>query len=86
MIPDRIRPEIDHVCSGVLVSLRDVLTVDHCQNYFQNHVPEVIVGNNNIRLGSRYYVSWWLSYNQWNEMKGTVPEFQSNDIAMLRVR
>jgi hypothetical protein len=26
MIPDRIRPEIDHVCSGVLVSLRDVLT------------------------------------------------------------
>jgi hypothetical protein len=85
MIPNRHRPENDHVCSGVLVSMRDVLTVEHCHNYFQNHVPEVIVGSNNIRRGSRYYVSWWLSYNQWTEIRQTTRQFPSNDITILRV-
>jgi V8-like Glu-specific endopeptidase len=85
MIPHSNNPENNHICTGTLVSIRDVVTAGHCNEFFQNHVPEVIVGTNNIRRGSRYYVSWWLSYNQWTEIRQTIRQFPLNDITMLRV-
>jgi hypothetical protein len=77
--------EIEHICTGVLVSNRDVLSVDHCNKYFRNIVAEVIVGSNDICLGRKYYVSWWLSFNQWSEIRNLELRYSKNDITMLRV-
>ncbi|XP_011495556.1 PREDICTED: uncharacterized protein LOC105360363 [Ceratosolen solmsi marchali] len=83
--PANPQPETDHVCTGVLISHKDVLTAESCLNSFLNQVPEVIVGSNNIREGSKHYVLWWLTYREWCRQRGRFHRFSINDVSILRL-
>jgi hypothetical protein len=85
MNPDNETPETDHVCTGVLVSNQDILTIHHCFQYLVDYVTEIVIGSHNIRHGKKYYVSWWIPYNEWAIMKNIQRKFFSNDITMIRV-
>jgi V8-like Glu-specific endopeptidase len=78
-------PENDHVCTGVLVSSKDVLTMEHCFKNLRIQNTEVIVGSNNIREGLRYYVSWWMSYYEWTLIHSRGNRYSDNEMSMLRV-
>ncbi|XP_011495224.1 PREDICTED: chymotrypsin-2-like [Ceratosolen solmsi marchali] len=79
------RPEANHVCTGTLVSKRDVVTTDHCVLGFLYHVIEIIVGSHDIRQGTRYFVLWWLSFNQFSTIQRSIPVYEHNDIMMIRL-
>ncbi|XP_011495553.1 PREDICTED: uncharacterized protein LOC105360361 [Ceratosolen solmsi marchali] len=82
---NNIHPETDHLCTGVLVSPRDVLTVDHCFYLASNQHVEIIIGRNNIRHGRIFHVSWWMSYNEWITVRHVTPQYINNDITMIRL-
>jgi secreted trypsin-like serine protease len=79
-------PENYHICTGTLVSNKDVLTAEHCSDNLLISDIEVIVGSNDIREGKQYNVSWWITYNTWISMKKKKSQYHNNDIMMLRVR
>ncbi|XP_011495555.1 PREDICTED: uncharacterized protein LOC105360362 [Ceratosolen solmsi marchali] len=83
--PTNPQPEKDHVCTGVLVSHRDVLTAERCADTFGNQRPEIVVGNNNIREGTKHYVHWWMAVRQWANVRNVALEFLQNSLLIYRV-
>jgi hypothetical protein len=84
--PSNEEPEKDHVCTGVLVSNQDIVTISHCFEHLRLYNTEVIIGSNNIRYGTTYYVSWWVSYFEWSLIENKPRRYPNNEITMLRVR
>jgi hypothetical protein len=80
-----ILQENNHACSGVLVSNKDIITVNHCFQNVRDYITEVIVGSNDLCLGTIHYVSQWLSFNQWSTIRNVETNYITNDIAMIRV-
>ncbi|XP_011495557.1 PREDICTED: chymotrypsin-2-like [Ceratosolen solmsi marchali] len=84
-IQNNQRPEANHVCTGTLVSKRDVVTADHCVSTFTDQTITIIAGSHDIRHGTRYGVLWWLSYNQFSTIQHSIPVYEHNDITMIRL-
>jgi hypothetical protein len=85
MNSDNDLSEDGHICTGVLVSNQNVLTIHHCFEYMQNYVTEILIGRSNLMKCHKYFVSWWLSYNDWASSRNIIPQFKTNDITMIRV-
>ncbi|XP_011495552.1 PREDICTED: chymotrypsin-2-like [Ceratosolen solmsi marchali] len=79
-------PETDHICTGVLVSHKHVLTIENCFDYLENYTTEVLIGRQNIRLCKKYYVAWWMSYTAWATLRNIKPEFLKNDITIIKLK
>jgi hypothetical protein len=76
----------DLICSGTLISYEDVLTSEHCFNVAETSVGFVIIlGSINLLQGIKYYISWWITYDQWAIETKTFIKYVENDIAILRV-
>ncbi|XP_011493866.1 PREDICTED: uncharacterized protein LOC105359086 [Ceratosolen solmsi marchali] len=70
---------------GTLVSYSDVLTSEHCLEGESLPHTAIIAGSIDFRLGIKYHFLWWITYASWcTEMKKQL-EFDSNDIAMIRL-
>jgi hypothetical protein len=52
--PNNRDTEKDHVCTGVLVSNKDVVTVEHCFRHLRISNTEIIAGTNDLREGNIY--------------------------------
>jgi hypothetical protein len=84
-VGDTILPDRDVICSGVLISKQDVLTAEHCIQGEEIHNILITAGSKNILLSSKFYPSWWISYDQWRrQINKRIPK-PWNDIAIIRV-
>ncbi|XP_011495558.1 PREDICTED: myeloblastin-like [Ceratosolen solmsi marchali] len=83
--PSNPLSEYDHLCTGVLISNRDVLTVEHCLQPLSAFYIEISVGSHNIREGIKYPIDWWMSYSTWTTFRHIAPRYNKNDISIIRV-
>ncbi|XP_011495592.1 PREDICTED: chymotrypsin-2-like [Ceratosolen solmsi marchali] len=78
-------PQRDHGCTGTLISVKDVLTAEHCIIRKAWNEIQIIIGSNDIWRGTKFFPSWWITYKRWITIKNIQQEFKSNDIAIIRL-
>ncbi|XP_011495560.1 PREDICTED: chymotrypsin-2-like [Ceratosolen solmsi marchali] len=79
------RPDKDHVCSGVLISNKDVLTIERCQECVTEGATEILYGSVNLKAGFKRYPLWWMTYVQWAHIKNKQLTYQQNQLAIIRL-
>ncbi|XP_011501557.1 PREDICTED: trypsin theta-like [Ceratosolen solmsi marchali] len=77
--------EVNHFCTGTLISNKVVITAEHCLLEKELTNVRVIVGSIDVRLGKRYRIFHWLSYNQWLKVLTSKDEFEKHDVAVLQL-
>jgi hypothetical protein len=78
-------PEKDHICTGTLITNRDIATAAHCMEHEIKILVKIVIGSNDIRIGQKYSVFWWISYEVWANRKGIPIESDCNDVMNIRV-
>jgi V8-like Glu-specific endopeptidase len=78
-------PQLNHICTGTLITRKDVVTSEHCIVGRQISNSKIMVGSVNLRITRRYYILWWISYKQWANGQNITIQFSINDIAVVRV-
>jgi hypothetical protein len=46
---------------------------------------QIVIGTINVEHGEVYYPFWWVTYNQWAQLKDIQFDNQVNDIAVIKV-
>jgi secreted trypsin-like serine protease len=77
--------EKDHLCSGVLISKKDVLTTAHIFDNLPTIGFNIIIDSNDLRNGKKYFPYWWLTFDRWSKLYEIPSETEMNDIAVIRV-
>jgi hypothetical protein len=80
-----VLPERDLICTGAIFSRQYALTADHCVRVHTLTGIQIVVEPIDIIVDSRYYPAWWLTFEQWSEIKLTRNRFLQNDICIIRV-
>lgn len=80
----RINRNGKHFCTGNLITRRNVLTCEHCIIDENVTEVEITIGSMDLRLGQKYGVLEWITYDQWYSEKYIVDE-SVNDIAIITV-
>jgi secreted trypsin-like serine protease len=75
----------NHFCTGALISIKDVLTAEHCMINEILSQTYVTIGSVDFRHGTKYEILWWISYDQWARYKVLHQNFKNNDITIIRV-
>jgi V8-like Glu-specific endopeptidase len=78
-------PQYDHICTGTLVTRKDVVTSEHCVQDRELDDTKLMVGAVNLWQSRSYNILWWISYEQWAVSHNIVIEFDLNDVAVIRV-
>lgn len=82
-----VHNEYEHFCTGSLISVRDVLTSEHCIIDEQpSDIRVVFRAINSNSDNPTFNVEWMMTYYQWAYEFGMTNKFDENDVAILRVR
>jgi V8-like Glu-specific endopeptidase len=78
-------PVEDHFCTAALISKQHVLSTAHCIARKLPNETVVLAGTNNLIFGRLYRISWWITYNEWAELRRRTIIFEDNDISIIKV-
>lgn len=82
---NQYREEEVHICTGVLITNKFVLTAAHCFDGISSGEIQLIAGSVDLQKGYKYDISTWITYNQWAESKNILKSNNTHDIAMAKV-
>jgi secreted trypsin-like serine protease len=74
----------NHICTGTLITRRDVVTCEHCIVDERIQRVRIIVGILDVREGVRHKALWWMTYDNW-AAQNTQSELENNDLCNIRV-
>jgi hypothetical protein len=83
--PNNPIPETNHICTGSLITRKDVATAEHCVMSENLSAIQVHYGSVNLRFGIKRFLLWWISYDHWATSIRMTTEFYINDVANIRV-
>jgi hypothetical protein len=75
-----------HLCTGSLITRKDVAISEHCIAGETMQAIQISVGSLDYRQGRKHSILWWLSFEQWTALNHRQIEFPLNDIANIRVK
>jgi hypothetical protein len=86
-IPDLNHPfsQLNHICTGTLITLRDVATSAQCVSGYTVNSLKVVAGSNDLRKSESYHISWWITYDDWAKHYNIKKKFDNHDVLNIRV-
>jgi V8-like Glu-specific endopeptidase len=87
LVSDRhnIDPPREHICTGTLITAKDIAIAAHCLTDKAKRAVRIIIGSIDLTQGYPYNVYWWITYDQWALQQGIQSEYEVNDVANIRV-
>ncbi|XP_058802991.1 serine protease ami-like [Phymastichus coffea] len=73
----------DSICTGVLISRQNVLTVKHCLTNQEPSAITVAIGSCQLDEAKSHRVSTWRSFDQWNNINTDDIIEYVNDVAII---
>ena len=77
--------ELNHICTGSLISRRHILTASHCMEDLKLGLVQVSIGSSDLRAAEKFQVNWWITYDNWLEDNGIPDDLRLSDIAIITV-
>lgn len=81
----RIDREGKHFCTGSLITRQSVLTCQHCIAGKNKSNIIITIGSTDLRLGQKYGVADWKSFDQWHFNISELEFSTEDDIAIIKV-
>ncbi|KAJ8664537.1 hypothetical protein QAD02_006199 [Eretmocerus hayati] len=76
----------NHLCCGILISPRNVLTIERCLIGKEIQDLVIYIGSSDIRGSREYFPKRWITYNSWiRTSKSGSPPVLSTDIAVVKL-
>jgi secreted trypsin-like serine protease len=85
VVDDNSWPENNMICTGILISNRDVMTASHCIEDEQRSSIKILIGHVDLREATEYFPQWWITFDEWAEEHEIESEYEVNDISIIRV-
>jgi secreted trypsin-like serine protease len=75
----------NYVCTGSLITKKDILTSAHCLQVRRKYGIVILVGSSHIQRTTRFYPEWWITFDQWAIQNSYERKYTNNDMAIIHV-
>ncbi|XP_011495232.1 PREDICTED: trypsin epsilon-like [Ceratosolen solmsi marchali] len=74
-----------HFCTAALISKCHVISSAQCTEKIIKNETKIHAGSLTLTNGRKYDIAWWINYNDWCQYKSRSPQFEINDIGIIKI-